>query len=208
MVCAPLSSIWIRRLGNKVVVSTGLLVVTASLLLVNTLNAGSSTLSVIAVTVVMGLGMANIMAPATDSIMGSLPRAKAGVGSAVNDTTRQVGGAVGVAVLGSIMASHFTSEMTSKLGNLPPAVLALVQDNVGTAIGIARTSPEAQPFAGQIIAAANDSFVSGMHLAFTIGAAVTLLAAVGVALFLPTRAHDHDYGVAAAEPEPVPVGAG
>ena len=53
--------------------------------------------------------MANVMAPCTDSIMGSLPRAKAGVGSAVNDTTRQIGGAVGVAVFGSLMASHFTA---------------------------------------------------------------------------------------------------
>ena len=64
-------------------------------------------LAVIGVTMLMGLGMANVLAPCTDSIMGSLPRAKAGVGSAVNDTTRQMGGAVGVAVFGSLMASHF-----------------------------------------------------------------------------------------------------
>ena len=65
----------------------------------------------------LGLGMANVMAPCTDSIMGSLPRAKAGVGSAVNDTTRQMGGAVGVAVFGSLMASHFTSSIADKLGS-------------------------------------------------------------------------------------------
>src|SRR6185295_17222710 len=57
----------------------------------------------------MAVGMSHVMAPCTDSIMGSLPRAKAGVGSAVNDTTRQMGGAIGVAVFGSLMASHFTS---------------------------------------------------------------------------------------------------
>ena len=67
---------------------------------------------------VMGLGMANVMAPCTDSIMGSLPRAKAGVGSAVNDTTRQMGGAVGVAVFGSLMSSHFTSAMADRLGGI------------------------------------------------------------------------------------------
>lgn len=205
MAFAPLSSVWVRRLGNKVVVSTGLLIVTAALLLVNTLDAGSTTLHVIAVTMLMGLGMANVMAPATDSIMGSLPREKAGVGSAVNDTTRQVGGAVGVAVLGSIMASHFSGEMTTKLAGLPPALLALVRDNVGQAVAVARTAPQAQPISSRIVTAANDSFVGGMHIAFTIGAGITLLAALGVALFLPTRAKDHDYGTEAAA-GPLPVG--
>jgi EmrB/QacA subfamily drug resistance transporter len=207
MVFAPLSNVWVRRLGNKVIVTTGLLIVTTSLLLVNTLDAGSSTPHVIAITMLLGLGMANIMAPATDSIMGSLPRAKAGVGSAVNDTTRQVGGAVGVAVLGSVLASHFTSEMTSKLSSLPPSLLALVKDNVGQAVGIAREAPAAQPFAGQIVQAANESFVSGMHLAFTIGAAITFIAAVGVARFLPTRAHDHDVVFVPETEAPLPVGA-
>ena len=81
-------------------------------------------LAVIGVTVLMGLGMANVLAPCTDSIMGSLPRAKAGVGSAVNDTTRQMGGAVGVAVFGSLMASHFHSTISDKLGSrLPPRLV-------------------------------------------------------------------------------------
>ena len=65
------------------------------------------------------------MAPCTDSIMGSLPRAKAGVGSAVNDTTRQMGGAVGVAVFGSLMASHFTTTFSRQAAAfLPPALFA------------------------------------------------------------------------------------
>ena len=122
-------------------------------------------LAIIGVTVVMGLGMANVLAPCTDSIMGSLPRAKAGVGSAVNDTTRQMGGAVGVAVFGSLMASHFHSTITDKLGSvLPAGLFAQVKDNVGQAVGVATQSPAARPFSGQIINAANDTFVSGLHL--------------------------------------------
>src|SRR3546814_394785 len=145
MVNAPLSSVWVQRFGNKVVVTAGLLLVTISLLLFNTLDAGSDMLHVILIGMVLGLGMANIMAPATDSIMGSLPRAKAGVGSAVNDTTRQVGGAVGVAVLGSVLASSFHSSMADKLAGVVPApLLEAVKDNVGQAIGIARELPEAQ----------------------------------------------------------------
>jgi EmrB/QacA subfamily drug resistance transporter len=113
MTFAPLSNVWVQKLGNKIVVTTGLLLVTTSLVSFTTLQPDSSALHIIGVTMLMGLGMANVMAPCTDSIMGSLPRAKAGVGSAVNDTTRQMGGAVGVAVFGSIIASHFTSEVTT-----------------------------------------------------------------------------------------------
>ena len=105
MVLAPLSARLVERSGTKVVVGTGLPSWPSALLL----RPGSPPTSsdhVILVTMVLGLGMANIMAPATESIMGSLPRAKAGVGSAVNDTTRQVGGAVGVALLGSLMSTR------------------------------------------------------------------------------------------------------
>jgi hypothetical protein len=173
--------------------------VTASLLLFNVLDADSTTGVVIAISMLMGLGMANIMAPATDSIMGSLPRAKAGVGSAMNDTTRQVGGAVGVAVLGSLLASHYTRAMDSKLGGVVPAqLLENVRDSVGQATGVVREVPAAQPFAAEITRAAQDSFVGGMHLAFTVAAGVTLLAAIGVARFLPARP---------GEAEPVPAAA-
>ncbi len=209
MICAPLSNVWVQRLGNKVVVTTGLLMVTTALLLFNTLNAGSSTLHVILVSILLGAGMANIMAPATDSIMGSLPRAKAGVGSAVNDTTRQVGGAVGVAVLGSLLASHFTHTMTSRLsGVVPPKLLGLVSDNVGQAVGVVNDprAKAAKPFAAQIVRAANDSFVGGMHIAFTVAAGITLLAAVGVARFLPARPRDEE--PVAGSHEPLPDGPG
>src|SRR3546814_15322207 len=99
-------------------------------------------LHVILISMVMGLGMANIKAPATDSIMGSLPRAKAGVGSAVNDTTRQAGGAVGVAVPGSVLASRFHSSMAEKpAGFLPAPLLAAGKHKLGHAIGSEREVP-------------------------------------------------------------------
>ena len=138
MVCAPLSNVWVQRFGNKIVVTAGLLLVTSAFALFTTFEPNSSVLHVIAITMLMGAGMANVMAPCTDSIMGSLPRAKAGVGSAVNDTTRQMGGAVGVAVFGSIMASHFRGSISRALGGaLPPQLFAQVKDNVGQAVGAA-----------------------------------------------------------------------
>jgi len=207
MVCAPLSNVWVQRLGNKIVVTAGLLLVTCAFVLFTTLQPNSSVLHVIVITMVMGAGMANVMAPCTDSIMGSLPRAKAGVGSAVNDTTRQMGGAVGVAVFGSIMASHFRGSISSKLGGaLPPELFAQVKDNVGHAIGVARQGGPVRPFATQIVRAAQDSFVSGLHIVGLVAAGVTLLAALGVALFLPARARDDE--PAAADADRVPVTAG
>ena len=191
MVFAPMSNMWVRRYGNKRVVATGMLVVSLSLALFTTFQPDSSAMHIILVSMLLGLGMANVMAPCTDSIMGSLPRAKAGVGSAVNDTTRQMGGAIGVAVFGSLLASRYQSAISSRLADqLPTGLLSQVNNNVGQAIGIARSAPQAQPFADQIIAAAGDSFVVGLHTVSLVAAAITLLGAVGVALFLPARPRD------------------
>lgn len=209
MTFAPLSNVWVQRLGNKIVVTAGLLLVTTSMALFTTIQPNASVWHVIGITMLMGLGMANVMAPCTDSIMGSLPRAKAGVGSAVNDTTRQMGGAVGVAVFGSVMASHFTSSITSKLdGHVPARLLAAVSNNIGQTIGISNDPHTSPALASQIADAARESFISGLHVIGIAAAAVTLLAAIGVALFLPARAlpeaqpvpTDHE-----ATLEPVPV---
>jgi len=203
--------VWVQRFGNKKVVTVGLVLVATSFALFLTWTPDSGVLAVIGVTVLMGLGMANVLAPCTDSIMGSLPRAKAGVGSAVNDTTRQMGGAVGVAVFGSLMASHFHSAISDKLGStLPAGLFSQVKDNVGQAVGVAKASPDARPFSSQIITAAHDTFVSGLHQVGLVAAAITLIAAVGVWLFLPARARDVEAPVAELEPEPSPdpVGVG
>jgi MFS family permease len=193
MVAAPLSSVWVRRFGNKVVMSTGLLIVSLSYALIATLNTSSGSLQVILCTMVMGLGMGNVMAPATDSIMGSLPRAKAGVGSAVNDTTRQFGGAMGVAVFGSILVSRYAGHLGSRLsGKVPAPLLDRAKESIGSAINIARDVPEAKPFAPQLVDAARQSFVSGLHFAAVLAILVLLIAAGLVYRFLPARASDEE----------------
>src|SRR5207249_7813911 len=88
-------------------------VVAVALLLLSRASPSSGYGLVITALIVMAAGMGFIMAPATESIMGSLPRAKAGIGSAVNDTTRQTGGALGVAVLGSLLASSYRSSVAT-----------------------------------------------------------------------------------------------
>lgn len=189
MIFAPLSSGFVTKVGNKVIVAVGLSLVTVALVLFSTFQPSVSALHVIGVTMLMGVGMANVMAPCTDSIMGSLPRAKAGVGSAVNDTTRQMGGAIGVAVFGSLMASHFTSSVGDALrGVVPAQVLTQIGDNVGQAVGVAHESPAAKQYAPQILAASKEAFTGGLHIVGFVAAGVTLIAAIGVAIFLPSRA--------------------
>ena len=191
MIAAPLSNVWTVRFGNKRVVATGLALVALSMLTFLTLQVDSSTIHVIGTTLLLGLGMGNIMAPATDSIMGSLPRAKAGVGSAVNDTTRQVGGAVGVAVMGSILSSIYGSHMTSRLtdAGVPAAARGPLSDSIGKTLGILE-SKQGRPFADTVTPLAHQSFVNGIHAAAVVAAVVLLIGMACVIKWLPARARD------------------
>jgi Na+/melibiose symporter-like transporter len=192
MIFAPLSTRWVRIFGNKAVVATGLFILATSLMLMATFQTDTAAWWVITITALSALGMAHVVAPATESIMGSLPRAKAGVGSAMNDTTRQVGGAVGVALLGSILASAFRPKVQDLLdGKVPRNLLGRIEDSLGSALGVARDNPAAKPFAGRIVDAAQHSFVTGMHAALFVAAAIAVIGAIGVLIWLPARARTH-----------------
>jgi hypothetical protein len=119
-----------------------------------------------------------------------------------------MGGAIGVAVFGSLLASRFSSTMTHEIGGTVPAsLLAQVTNNVGQAVAVATQAAPARPFSGLIIAAAKDSFVSGLHLIGVIAAGITLIAAIGVARFLPARAGGEAEQDVTTVAEPVVVGA-
>ena len=190
LVVAPMSPRIVERVGTKVVVGTGLLLAAA----------GIGTLSQIPVTdgypvlvggmMVMAVGMGLVMAPATESIMGSLPPAKAGVGSAMNDTTRQMGGALGVAVLGSVLASSYRPAVQSSLQGLglPDEAVSVAQDSVGGAFQVAARLPG--DLGATVIDAASQAFVTAFHSTVLVAAAVLLVAAAVVFRFLPARAGD------------------
>ena len=110
------------------VVPAGLTFVAAGLFLISLADTTSGYGLIAGALVVLGFGIATAMAPATDAIMGSLPEAKMSVGSAINDTTRVAGGALGVAVLGSLLASGYRGDMEG----LP----AQVQDSLGAALAL------------------------------------------------------------------------
>jgi hypothetical protein len=188
IVAAPLSARLAERFGTKVVVGAGLLIVSAALGLLSTVSATSGYLLVAESLAVLGLGMGLTMAPATESIMGALPRPKAGVGSAMNDTTRQVGGALGVAVLGSVLSSAYASSIAPALRGLPASAAALAGDSVGGAVAVAaRTGGRG---AQALLEAAHTAFTSGMSLALLIAAAVAAVGAIVALVFLPARATD------------------
>ncbi|MGH9242817.1 MAG: DHA2 family efflux MFS transporter permease subunit [Acidimicrobiales bacterium] len=190
MVIAPASARLVEGFGTKAVVGSGLLIAAGGLFSYRFLTAGSSYIEVVASMIVLAVGMSLVMAPATESIMGSLPPAKAGVGSAVNDTTREVGGALGVAVLGSLLSGAYTSQMTDALASspnpLPPEAAGAVTEQLGGALAVAGRLGGST---GQALAdAARTAFVDGMGTALTVGSIVVLVAAAAVFLFLPSRA--------------------
>jgi hypothetical protein len=192
MIVAPLSARIVDWAGSKVVVAAGMTLTTVGLLLMSGMEASSSFASFGWRMVVTACGLALTMAPATDSIMGSLPLAKAGVGSAVNDTTRQVGGALGVAVIGSVFASIYDSHLTTALSGrgLSESALAQARDSIGGALQVA--TGIGGPDARVITDAARQAFVDGMHAGFYIGAAITAIGLVVTLVWLPARERDDE----------------
>jgi EmrB/QacA subfamily drug resistance transporter len=189
-IAAPLSPLLVSRLGTKIVVTAGLVLVAGGMLLFSRSSVTSGYGLVAIVLVVIGVGMAIAMAPATDSIMGSLPLEKAGIGSAVNDTTREVGGALGVAILGSITASSYRSSVTASpvyaaaLKQSPPAAAAL-KDSIGSATALATQLPA--DAAKVVTATANAAFVHALDHTVVVGAIIALIGAAVAAIFLPAR---------------------
>ena len=139
--------------------------------------------------VIMATGMGLTMAPATESIMGSLPRAKAGVGSAMNDTTRQIGGAFGVAIIGSVMSSLYGSHVADAFtqAGVTGQPVEVAKQGLGQALAVAADPRTPASVANELVTGAKDAFVYGMHRGVLVGAAAALLGAFIVFRWLPAR---------------------
>jgi EmrB/QacA subfamily drug resistance transporter len=203
----------VERFGAKLVVATGLTMIATGLLLLLGLDQSSSYGAIAWRMVVMASGMALTMAPATDSILGSLPLAKAGVGAAVNNTTRQVGGAVGVAVVGSVFASIYSSKVVDAFAGAPQAAVDAAKESIGAALEVVRRAPAT--VADAAADGARAAFIDGFHAGLYVGAGAALIGALVVFLWLPARARredidrqhaDHDARLAEAARSPEVVG--
>ncbi len=175
----------VRRFGTTKVVAGGLLLLAATLssVLLWELN---TAYWVIGITVaVVGFGAGAVMAPATEAIMGAVPRGKVAVGSAVNDVTRTVSAALGVAVIGSTMYSLYSSRVADALVGLPAEAATAAKDSLGAALQIAASLPGEAGAA--LSAAARQAFTDGFGVAMLVGAVSSLVGAVLVAKFMPAR---------------------
>jgi hypothetical protein len=145
----------------------------------------------------MAYHMANVMAPATESVMSAVPEEKAGVGSAMNDVNRQVGGALGVAIIGSIMNSVYSNRMTSAAAQLPANLRDTAQDSIGSAHAVAAHLPAAA--AQHLDSAAADAFTHALGIGFLAAAISCAVAAPIVLRFLPDRRSRRPRAVRAVE---------
>ena len=194
MIVAPLSARVVERLGTKRVVLIGLGLVVIGMLLLSTIASDSPYLLVISFFVVMAAGVGMTMAPATEAVMGSLPRAKAGIGSAINDTTRQVGGALGVAVIGTIVSSVYSARIVDLGGvfGLAPDQVSRAELSLGAAQGLAVGLGDQ---AGAFAAAAGDAFVDGLSVGLRLAAFAVAVAFVIAWRFLPSHAAEPAFEV-------------
>jgi EmrB/QacA subfamily drug resistance transporter len=186
-VVAPVSAVAVRLIGAKLTTAAGLLIVAAGLWQISGASAGSTYTGSLPGMIMLGIGAGLAIPCTTAAVMGSVPRGDTGVGSATNGTFMQVGGALGVAVVGSLLATRYTGRMTRVLApyHLPHEVGSTILGSVGGALSVAE---RVGGTAGRLLAhAAQASFISGMDLGLMIGAAVGLAGCLVALLAMPTR---------------------
>src|SRR5215208_108447 len=201
IVGGPLSAKLAGRVGTRTVVAAGLTVVAAALFLLTGAETDSGYSLVAISLVLLGLGMGATMAPATESIMSSVPLGNAGVGSAMNDTVRMVGGTLGVAILGSLLSSSYGADMEPAVKSLPEPAADAASNSLGHASVIADGIGGG---AGRALShAAETAFTTAMSSTLTVAAATALAGAVLALVVLPgqrrERAEKRAFGM---EPEP------
>lgn len=184
MFTAPRSAKLAQRFGTRVLVGSALLLVAACFALQSRIGADTPLWMVELLLFGQGFGMGNVMAPATNAVMGAIPRDKAGAGSAVNNTIRQVGGALGVAILGSVLSTAYRGRLGSAVDVLPESLRHEAAESIG---GTYATLGAAGPAADQLRQAASDAFVHAMHVTALGAALVALLGSAVVWVWLPGR---------------------
>jgi EmrB/QacA subfamily drug resistance transporter len=177
----------VERVGTTRIVSGGLVLMATAFAWISTASAGTPYLEIVGQMVVLGTGLGFTTAPATESIMGSLSTDKAGVGSAVNDTTRELGGTLGVAVLGSVFTSIYVATLGDGpvVSSLPDAARTATEDSVAGAGAIAAGLGDAAP---AFLAEVNHAFLAGLSTACLVAAGVAAFGAVVAGIYLPARA--------------------
>jgi EmrB/QacA subfamily drug resistance transporter len=188
LLVSPRSATLVARFGARLVAATGLVMVALALLSYHVTATVHSPVWLLEITFfVQGAGMGMVMPPATTAVMSVLPREQAGSGSAINNIARQVAIALGVAVLGSLVASIYRSDMKPHLTALPANLRQSAGESIGATEGVAE---KLGPVGRTILDPAHQSFVHAMHVTSAISSAIALLGAFVVLRWMPGKRHD------------------
>ncbi len=177
----------VSRIGTKVIVALGLLMMAASFAWISAIELSVSYSVIAAQMVLLGGGLGLTSAPATDSIMGVVRPEQAGAGSAVNDATRQIGGTLGVAVIGSVFSTLYIRQLadSATLQGLPEQVRSVAEEGLAQGLAVAAQAPG--PVGGAVRDAVSDAFLSGMSAGCLTAAGVCLAGALFVLAVLPAH---------------------
>ena len=184
---SPVSPLLAKRFGTRVVIPAGMVLMGIGLLYFSTAGVRTSYPALAAAVAIMGAGMGLVMAPASNTIMTTVPAHQAGAGSAINDTIREVGGALGVAIVGSLSAAVYRSHLTALLAgaHVPAAVTSVATGSVAAANSAGAQAGGAGGH--QLVAAAHSAFVTSMADGMRVAAVVAMVSAVASFFALATR---------------------
>lgn len=207
LLAAPRSAAMVKRFGYRAVMTTGLVLVAISMLLLARIPIDAPLWAVLLVFFVFGMGMGNVIAPGSTILQNVLPLARAGAGSAVQNTVRQVAGALGVAIIGTILANQYASNIESVIGNVPPqfpdAAKQAATESVVAADAILDQAAAQGLDAGLVETlrqGAFEAFLSASHVTSYISLAVIVIAALAVFFLLPVITPPEKKEAAATEP--------
>ena len=188
LVAAPSSVLLVRRFGSKPVIAGGLALIAVGLGLLSRTTVATTYRDCLPWFALIGAGVGLTLAPSTESVMGSLPTSDAGVGSATSDTSMQIGGALGVGVLGTVLNLRYQHALAPLLAHqsIPAGVEKVILGSLGGALAVAERIPGGPGHA--LAGAARRGFISGMDLGFVVAASLVGLAGVIVLVALPNRA--------------------
>lgn len=187
---SPRAPVFSAKFGVRNVLVVGLLVQAGGLFVLSLANVDTSYLLIVVGLVLLAAGMGSIMPALTETIVSSLPADKAGVASAVNDTTREIGGAIGIAVMGSLVATAYRSTVSPFVEPMPEEVAEAASDSIGAALGIAAQQGGEQ--GQQLVAIAREGFVEGLSNAMMVACVVGVLVAGLIAALYPAESVDAD----------------
>jgi EmrB/QacA subfamily drug resistance transporter len=204
-VVAPLSSVLVRAFGTRVTIAIGLFIVTAGLWQISSATGSTTYGGVVVGMALLGVGAGLVVPSATASVMGSLPGEHTGVGGGTNGTFLQTGGALGVAVVGSLLSNRYDDQLTSALAayHLPHALDQTIRGTLGSALGVARHV--GGTIGATIAHSAHTAFMSGMHLGLLAAAIVTLAGTLIALTTIPGKASTsrrHHPAEVGGEPSP------